>query len=165
MLVFLHLLHTILKVFILPSLRSVTVLFNINIRFLLLILQQFQFLNEDLDLRIMICRHFLTIGLFIQNSCMRLVNLNFSIVVKLLNHVTIHLNIVSLRFYFINSLFIQAKIILEFRSNHFHELIIRLLLLLWLFWWHKLQLFNEKIFYISRFYYMKTIMIKIIFLH
>jgi hypothetical protein len=74
--------------------------------------------------------HVLTICLFIQDLCARFFDFQFSVVVELLDHISIHLNVVSFRFDLSHFLLQQLQVALQFRSNHLHELVIGLLLFL-----------------------------------
>ena len=67
---FLHVLHSIFIVVVFLNFGLLSIFFNIHIGLLLLIFQKFQFLQEDLDLCVMILLHILCLGLFVKYFCL-----------------------------------------------------------------------------------------------
>lgn len=90
-----HLQHSLFIILVLFLLCLFTIIFYPHIRFLLLILQQFQSLQEHLHLFIVFNCHFLGMGLKVQNLYLYFLNLFLCVVIELLHHITIHLDVVS----------------------------------------------------------------------
>jgi hypothetical protein len=131
-----HFFHSIFIIFILFFFSSLSVLLYIYICFLLLIFKKFQFLQKYFDLSIMIILHILSFCLSVKYLCMCLLDLQLGVMIKLFHHISIHLNVVSFRFYFRDFVLQKLQIRLQLWSSHFDKLIIWLFLLLWFFWRH-----------------------------
>jgi hypothetical protein len=126
-----HVFHFVLIVLIFLDLGIFAVVFNIHVGFFLFILQKFQFLQKNLDLSVVISLHMLPFSLLVENFSVCLLDLDFSVVVELLNHISIHLNVVPLGLDIPYFLLVKFEVGLKLGSYHFHELIIGLFLLLW----------------------------------
>jgi hypothetical protein len=75
-------------------------------------------------------------GLFVEDFCVQLLYLQLGIMLELLNHIAIHLDVVTFAFDFADFVFEQFEVVVEFGRCHLHEDVVGLLLLLWFFWWH-----------------------------
>ena len=96
-LILLEVLISFLEVLLLLTLSLLTILIYILISLLLLILQVLHLLQVRFDLYTMSLLQLFTLCLLVHNTDPQLLNLLLSVVKELLHHITIHLDVVSLR--------------------------------------------------------------------
>lgn len=136
MLDFLHVLHAVVEVLVLLGVGRFAILFDPVVRFLLLVLQQLESLQEHLHLLVMAHCHVLCFGLLVQDVGLGLFYLEFGVVVELLDHISIHLDVISFGLEVTDLVLHELEVGIELGGGHLDELVIGLLLLLGLLWTH-----------------------------
>ena len=74
--------------------------------------------------------HAFSLGLLVEDLRLGLFDLQFGIMVKLLDHISIHLDVVPLGFDLGRLLLVELEVALELGSDHLHEFVVRLLFFL-----------------------------------
>ena len=131
LLLLLHVLHPVLVVLVFLDFALLAVFFDIHVGFFLLVLQKFQFLEKDLDLGVVVLLHVLSFGLLVEDLGVHLVDFYLGVVIELLDHISVHLNVVPLGFHIAHLLLVELQIALQLWSYHLYEFVVGLLFLLW----------------------------------
>ncbi len=93
-------------------------------------------MEEHFYLRVMGQLHVFGFGLFVEDLCVEFLDFEFGVVVELLDHIAIHLDVVTFAFDFTDLVFEEFEVVVEFGGGHLHEDVVGLLLFLWFFGRH-----------------------------
>lgn len=139
----LHRLNSLMEILALFCFCALAIQLDLFVGSFLFVLEVSDLLQVNLHLDIVIFLHRLCFSLAVQDLQLQFVNFCLSILVILLDHVSIHLDVVSFGFEIVAALFPETECLLELCCPHLHKLVVRLFLFLWLFWWHQLQIIQN----------------------